>query len=70
MEQHTGGHWLDTGDGLQSLTAVSGRAVERAALTAYRKYLDHRPTCVQCQTSLFICDTAKTLWEAYRAFGD
>jgi len=70
MEQHTGGHYLDTGDGPRSITALTGRAVEGAALAAYRAYLNHRPTCVQCQTSLFICDDAKDLWDAYRALGD
>lgn len=66
MAEHTGGHHLDTGDGPTPLSVVSGNALESKGQTAYRAYLDHRPTCEQCQTSLFICDAAKVLWEAYK----
>lgn len=63
----TGGHYLDTGDGPKALTEAAGNVRENDAQAAYRTYLDHRPDCQQCQTSLFICDAAKTLWAAYLA---
>ena len=59
-------HYLDTGDGPKPLTVAAGNVRENDAQGAYRKYLDHRPDCVQCQASLFICETAKGLWDAYR----
>lgn len=61
------GHWLDTGDGPKALTEAAGNVRENDAQAAYREYLDHRPGCAQCQQSTFICDTAKELWDAYRA---
>lgn len=67
MAEPTGGHYLDTGDGPQPITATAGRALEGAAQTAYRAYLDHRPGCAQCSVSLFICPEAEELWEAYKA---
>lgn len=70
MTEHTGAHYFDVGDEPMPLTAMSGRAAEGAALKAYRAYLDHRPTCAQCQQSTFICDAAGELWEAYKAIRD
>lgn len=66
MAESTGGHYLDTGDGPQPITATAGRALEGAAQTAYRAYLDHRPDCPQCQVSLFICADAEALWKVYK----
>lgn len=66
MAESTGGHYLDTGDGPQPITATAGRALEGAAQAAYRAYLDHRPGCPQCSVSLFICADAEALWEAYK----
>jgi hypothetical protein len=66
MSETTGGHYLDTGDGPQPITAGLGRALEGAAQTAYRAYLDHRPGCQQCAQSTLQCAQAEELWEAYR----
>lgn len=60
------GHWLDTGNGPAPLEVAAGNVRENSAQGAYRTYLDHRPDCAQCQQSTFICDTAKTLWDAYK----
>lgn len=64
------GHYLDSGSGPMPIAAVSGRALQGAVQTAYRAYLDHRPGCVQCRTSPFICSTAADLWDAFRAAAD
>jgi hypothetical protein len=66
MTEHTGGHYYDGGSGPQPITAGLGRALEGAAQAAYRRYLDHRPGCQQCQRSTLQCDEAERLWEAYR----
>jgi hypothetical protein len=66
MTEHTGGHYYDGGDGPQPLAMAAGRALEGAAQTAYRAYLDHRPGCQQCAQSTLQCKTAEKLWEAYR----
>jgi len=63
--EHTGGHHFDTGDGPQPLTGEAVNAQANDAQGAYREYLSHRPGCAQCRQSTFICDTAKTLWDAY-----
>lgn len=60
------GHYLDTGDGPKPLTVAAVAVQENSTQAAYRAYLDHRPGCPQCQQSTFICDEAKTLWDAYR----
>ena len=66
MAETTGAHHFDVGDGPQRVSVITGYALEGAAQTAYRAYLDHRPDCAQCQTSLFICEDAKVLWQAYK----
>lgn len=69
--EHTGGHWLDTGDRgprpLTGLALLGGTALrEQAEMTAYRAYLDHATTCTACPESTFKCATAAELWAAYR----
>jgi hypothetical protein len=67
MSHDTGGHYLDTGNGLAPIGHLIGNALEGAAQTAYRAYLDHWPTCAQCQQTTFLCDAATELWETYMA---
>jgi hypothetical protein len=61
-----GGHWFDTGDGPQPISATSAMIQQTRAQLAYQAYLDHRPTCPQCQQTVFICAAAVDLWEAYK----
>jgi hypothetical protein len=67
MDHSTGGHYLDTGDGLTPLGHLLGNAAEGAAQTAYRAYLDHRRDCELCPQSTNACDTAVGLWGTYMA---
>jgi hypothetical protein len=68
MDQTTGGRWLDTGDGPMPFTGLMlGNALEGAAQTAYRAYLDHRKACELCPQSTDACDAAVSLWETYMA---
>jgi hypothetical protein len=62
-----GGHWYDTAAEPQPLSVASSMLLEDKAKVAYRAYLDHRPGCARCQQSLFICQEAKGLWEAFKA---
>lgn len=66
MTEHTGGHWLDTGDGPMPLTGAAARVFEGAALEAYRAYLGHAQSCDECKRRLLNCDAGKALWQAYR----
>ena len=66
MTEHTGGHYLDTGDGPMPLTGATARAIEGAARKAYRLYTDHSLACDECKRRLWNCDTGKLLWQAYR----
>jgi hypothetical protein len=65
MGDSTGGHYRDTGNGPKPIGHLVGNALEGAAQTAYRAYLNHRPDCPQCQQTTFICDAATALWETY-----
>lgn len=66
MAERTGGQKPRTDSSAQPLAVAAGRALEGAAQAAYRTYLDHRPTCEQCRTSLFICTEGQRLWDAYK----
>jgi hypothetical protein len=76
MTQTTGGHWLDTGDGLTSVdplvsepaeapAAPTGRAIEHPAQAAWRGHVEHRLKCSQCSHSVFRCARGNKLWQAY-----
>lgn len=62
----TAGHWFDTGDGPRPISVTSALVQEGRVQAMYQAYLDHRPGCAQCQQSVFICDAAAELWEAYK----
>lgn len=66
MNERTDGKQPSTEQGPKPIALASGIAMENQGQAAYRAYLDHRPTCQQCQNSLFICAAAKELWETYR----
>jgi hypothetical protein len=66
MTERAGARYYSGGDGRQPLAVAAGRALEGAAQTAYRAYLDHCPGCQQCAQSTLQCKTAEELWEAYR----
>jgi hypothetical protein len=81
VDEHTGGHYLDTGDGPVSVDPTAeeqqpapaapvvstGRALERPVDAAWREYITHTQSCLQCGTSVFRCDAGNGLWDAYRA---
>lgn len=67
MDERTGGHWLDTGDGPQRLAVAAGHLAENQERAAWQAYLDHALDCEDCPKSTFQCDVAKELYEAYRA---
>ncbi|MEU6849224.1 hypothetical protein ABZ901_04715 [Actinacidiphila alni] len=70
MTEHSGGHYLEAGDGLVLLDHLVGRGIESPAAVTYRAYLDHtRGDCDQCRTSTRACPTANSLWADYAATG-
>lgn len=67
MTEHTGAHFLDTGDGPKPLTLASGAVLESKVQLAYRAYIEHRPGCEQCRAGDTLqCKAADALWDAYR----
>jgi hypothetical protein len=62
MEQSTGGHYLDTGDGPVHLDPP-----EMTPQRAWDTYQAHRRDCPQCQTSVFRCADGNILWNGYIA---
>lgn len=68
MEQSTGGHWLETREGLVLLDPQTGRAEDDAETAAWRAYVEHAQPCEECARRLFNCPRGKDLWDAYRAF--
>lgn len=68
VEERTGGHWLDTGDGPRRLTTAAGHMAEAQERAAWQAYLDHALVCEDCPKSAFQCDVAKELYGAYREF--
>ncbi|MEW2518112.1 hypothetical protein [Actinacidiphila alni] len=70
MNEHSGGHYLETADGLVLLDHPVGRGVETPSVTAWRAYIEHtRSGCDQCRTSTRTCTTANELWAAYSTAG-
>jgi hypothetical protein len=66
MTEHTGGHYLDIGDGPMPLTSAAVQVIEATAREAYRTYADHSLACDECKRRLWNCETGKALWAAYR----
>lgn len=66
MQQSTGGHWLDTGEGPVSVDPPAGRAEETPERSAWRTYLEHMQACEECPKGTFHCEQATELWRAYR----
>lgn len=67
MADPTGGHYLDTGEGPQRLAVAATHMAENQERAAWQAYLNHATGCEDCPQSTFQCDTAKELYEAYRA---
>jgi hypothetical protein len=59
MEQGTGGHYLDTGDGPVLVSPATLR--ERA----WDDYQAHRRACAQCRASVWRCATGNELWNEW-----
>lgn len=60
MEQSTGGHHLDTGDGPVALDATE----PPTRTQVWAAYQSHRDVCSQCQTSVWRCAEGNDLWNA------
>jgi hypothetical protein len=69
MTEHSGGHYLETRDGVVPLDHPVSRSVEAPAVTAWRAYTDHTRMCEQCRPSPRDCDTSNRLWAAYTDTG-
>lgn len=67
MTEHSGGHWLDTGEGPVSVDPPAGRAEVTPERAAYSAYLDHTTPCTTCNTVIWGCSEGKRLWAAYKA---
>lgn len=66
MDQSTGGHYRDTGDGPTRLDPPTGRGAESLPHLAYSAYLAHVRGCAECQRQLHNCLDGRALWATYK----
>lgn len=67
MAEHTGGHYLDTGDGPTRLDPPAPERVPSEADIAWQTYTAHRLACSQCRSSVFRCGEGDDLWNGVAA---